>query len=113
MLLALQTAVEAEAKVWQQAVKDGDAFGAAIACKLLEADHYRARMHAYYVAHLKASRTQLRSLPCCTTHSWSPASSCAQAATDAVSSAELLLLTVALSFSHPTSSSQLATVPGC
>ena len=70
LLLPVQTAVETEAKVWQQAVKDGDAFGAAIACKLLEADHYRARLHAYYVAHLKASMTQLHSLPGCTTHSW-------------------------------------------
>eukprot|EP00891_Asterochloris_glomerata_P006052 jgi/Astpho2/6052/Aster-x0713 len=55
-----KTAVEAETKVWQQAVKDGDAFGAAISCKLLEADHYRARMHAYYVAHLKANDPALQ-----------------------------------------------------
>ena len=99
MLLPLQTAVEAETKVWQQAVKDGDAFGAAISCKLLEADHYRARMHAYYVAHLKASMDCLilGSLSCCTAPQLTSASFCAQAATDALSPAELLLRTVALS----------------
>ena len=108
LLLPLQTAVEAETKVWQQAVKDGDAFGAAIACKLLEADHYRARMHAYYVAHLKAS---LRLLSCCTVPQLAHCLSCAQAVADALSSAEPLLLTVA--FSSKTSSNHLATVAGC